>query len=263
MAETPIMPLYTDALLADTAHLSPDEFGAYMRLLVAMWRAPEPCLPNDDSRLARIAGVGPKRWATMWPVLAEFFADDSGKITQKRLLREKDKARRRIEAAKISGSIGGTVNALKNHTPVVANAKNPLKRNGSERGSETVADEQLSIIHNPDKKEEPPISPPAGDKKRRTRLPDNFPNEWCLSAAKDYWLGKGRADLVPEDIAAEFTAYCKANGKTYLDWPSAWQTWYVNAVKFNKPSFAKPAAAVTDWDEVARKFEEREKGTIQ
>jgi len=155
MAETPIMPLYTDALLADTAHLAPDEFGAYMRLLVAMWRSPEPRLPNDAARLSRIAGVGPKRWATMWPVLVEFFIVTGPQITQKRLLREKDKALRRIEAAKISGSIGGSSNALKNHNVGAANAKNPLKRNSSERGSETVADGQLSIIHNPEEDKKP------------------------------------------------------------------------------------------------------------
>ena len=38
MAELPILPLKTDALLADTSHMSAAEFGAYCRILFVMWR---------------------------------------------------------------------------------------------------------------------------------------------------------------------------------------------------------------------------------
>ncbi len=38
MADLPILPLKTDALLADTGHLSAEEFGAYCRILFTMWR---------------------------------------------------------------------------------------------------------------------------------------------------------------------------------------------------------------------------------
>jgi hypothetical protein len=41
LAEFPALPLFTDAILADTAHLSHEEFGAYMRILILMWRTPE------------------------------------------------------------------------------------------------------------------------------------------------------------------------------------------------------------------------------
>tara|TARA_R110000868_G_scaffold236522_2_gene490570 strand:+ start:6700 stop:7287 length:588 start_codon:yes stop_codon:yes gene_type:complete len=194
----------------------------------------------------------------MWPVLADFFMDDSGKITQKRLLKEKDKARRRIEAAKISGSIGGTVNALKNHTPVVANATNPLKRNGSERGSKIVADEQLSIIHNPDKKEEvPPLIPQGGKQSRGTRLPDSFPDEWCMAAARDYWAKHGRIDIDPAEQVVQFRAHHEARGTTSKKWSASWQTWYMNAIKFNKPAVAKPAVGRNSLMEAALELARR------
>jgi len=73
--------------------------------------------------------------------------------------------------------------------------------------------------------------------KRKTRLPDKFPFEANFLAAKNYWLGKGRADL-PEhisDIAETFRDHHTSNGTTSEDWSASWRTWYRNAVKFNKP----------------------------
>src|SRR4051812_21801143 len=53
MAEFPALPLWTDAYLADCGHLSDAEHGRYFLLLMAMWRAPECRLPNDNDWLAR------------------------------------------------------------------------------------------------------------------------------------------------------------------------------------------------------------------
>src|SRR5262245_54648598 len=47
MAQFPFMPLFTDAWVADTFHLSVAARGAYMDLLVLMWRTPGCCVPND------------------------------------------------------------------------------------------------------------------------------------------------------------------------------------------------------------------------
>tara|TARA_R110000751_G_scaffold240169_1_gene340802 strand:+ start:47 stop:865 length:819 start_codon:yes stop_codon:yes gene_type:complete len=52
--------------------------------------------------------------------------------------------------------------------------------------------------------------------------------------AVEYWREQGRPDLKYSLIAEEFITYCKANGKSYQDWDAAWQTFYSNAVKFNR-----------------------------
>ena len=50
----PWMQLYTGEFLNKTAHLSAEETGAYIRLLIACWEHVH--LPDDDARLARVAG---------------------------------------------------------------------------------------------------------------------------------------------------------------------------------------------------------------
>jgi len=61
MAELPVLPIKTDALIADTTHMSAEEMGVYVRLLIAMWRHGAR-LPNDPRELARIGGVPLRRW---------------------------------------------------------------------------------------------------------------------------------------------------------------------------------------------------------
>src|SRR2546425_80682 len=102
MAELPFMPVATDALIADTVHMSAEEFGAYVRILCAMWRS-RGLLDDAPGQLARIAGIGPKRWGTVGPHVMALMRVEGGKVSQKRLLATWDfvqnKRRKRAEAA--------------------------------------------------------------------------------------------------------------------------------------------------------------------
>lgn len=84
MAELPIMPVKTDALLADTSHMTAEEFGAYCRILFAMWRH-QGRLPDNQRELARIAGLGQRRWSKIAEVVMRPLTISDGKISQKRL----------------------------------------------------------------------------------------------------------------------------------------------------------------------------------
>lgn len=117
----------------------------------------------------------------------------------------------------------------------------------------------------------PPI-PPRGEakqKKRKSILSDDFLlTQNRASAAYDYWLTKGRKDLMSTEEFDRFTAHHKAHGSTMLDWDAAWRTWYMNAVKFNRPGggngqHKQPGRPVCEVDRIrainAERAAEREK----
>ncbi len=91
MAEFPALPLFTDAYLADTRHLTTEEHGAYLLLMMEAWRRPECCLPDDDHLLARLAGLDAERWSAVRQVIMAFWKRDGRRKiwTQKRLAKER------------------------------------------------------------------------------------------------------------------------------------------------------------------------------
>jgi uncharacterized protein YdaU (DUF1376 family) len=84
MAELPVMPLKTDALIADTTHMSAEEMGVYVRLLIAMWRHGAQ-LPDKPMELARIGGVTLHRWNQISERVMRPMTASGGIVTQKRL----------------------------------------------------------------------------------------------------------------------------------------------------------------------------------
>ena len=92
MDEYPGLMLWTDSYLSDTTHLTTQEHGAYLLLMMAAWRTPSCSLPDNDRRLARMAGVGIVRWRSLRPVMEELWDIENGSWTQKRLLFERKKA---------------------------------------------------------------------------------------------------------------------------------------------------------------------------
>lgn len=87
----PYMPFWVDDYQRDTRHLTTEEHGAYLLLLMAAWAAPTNSLPDDDDMLARIAGVSAHRWAAMKNIIMAFWTFDgrSKKWGQKRLKKER------------------------------------------------------------------------------------------------------------------------------------------------------------------------------
>ena len=105
MAKAPVMPLFTDALIGDTMHLSDAEFGSYMLLLVATWRNNGTALPDDDKMLAKVCRVSYQKWRTSRRrALASFFhIDPETGWHQKRL----EKEWQRVETLRKRGKQGG------------------------------------------------------------------------------------------------------------------------------------------------------------
>jgi uncharacterized protein YdaU (DUF1376 family) len=117
MSEAPIMPLATDAYVADTMHLTTEEHGAYLLLLIATWRNNGAPLPDDDKRLGRIARATPARWKRLRPVLEEFFDISADGWRQKRLEKEWRYVSQRLEIKRANGRKGGRPKSLNNNKP--------------------------------------------------------------------------------------------------------------------------------------------------
>lgn len=106
MAEFPALPLWTDAYLADTRHLSLREHGAYLLLMMEAWRRPRCALPDDDALLARLTCSTPEEWKEIKASVMAFWTFDAraSEWTQKRLSKEhtyvRDKRRKNRDAAK-------------------------------------------------------------------------------------------------------------------------------------------------------------------
>ena len=111
MAEFPALPFFTDAYLADTRHLTTEEHGAYLLLLMCAWRTRGCALKDSDPALARIVGVTRPRWRKLRPVVAEFFTIEDGLWRQKKL----DEVYRGVEARvaknRKNGAKGGRAKA--------------------------------------------------------------------------------------------------------------------------------------------------------
>lgn len=89
MRSAPAIPLFGDAYMADTRHLSLEEHGAYLQLLMIAWRTENCCLPDDDARLARMIGVTAPKWKKLKPVVMAFWTLEAGAWTQRRLSKER------------------------------------------------------------------------------------------------------------------------------------------------------------------------------
>lgn len=105
MSAPPFMPLYVAEYRADTGHLGTVEHGAYLLLLMAMWRA-NGKLPADDERLSRLTLLSAEEWAKVKPVVLEFFTRRGGVLIHKRVAVELKRYTDRVEQRKRAGKIG-------------------------------------------------------------------------------------------------------------------------------------------------------------
>lgn len=100
------MPFFIGDYLGDTAHLSTEQHGAYLLLLLAAWKR-KGTLPNDPAQLATIARLPLPRWRQHAPVIVALFKVSGDQLLQGRLVEEYEKALAANAAQKENGKRGG------------------------------------------------------------------------------------------------------------------------------------------------------------
>ncbi|WP_316365385.1 YdaU family protein [Candidatus Thiodiazotropha sp. CDECU1] len=89
-------PMYPADFTIDTAYLTNEEVGAYVKLLNAAWRQ-DGSISSDQKQLARLVGVSPQKWKKMSGSLQSFFTENGGKWRSDWLSAELAKAKSNSE----------------------------------------------------------------------------------------------------------------------------------------------------------------------
>jgi len=109
------MPLYVADYLADTAHLTAAQSGAYLHLIMAYWRAGGP-LRLDDGALARTARMTPTEWSEAAGVVLAFFRQEDGALHHGRIEHELAEAAAMYEARRKRTEAATAARAARNVT---------------------------------------------------------------------------------------------------------------------------------------------------
>lgn len=150
MAQAPAMPLFTDALLGDTQHLSLEEFGAYVKLLIIDWRQKPAQIPDDDCRVARMLGIPVRRWRVMKNTICDgkLYRIERRKFRQKRLEKEWAYVKEKTVKNRANALRGVAAKSLKKRNTESANGtakkERPVKPNDPVRTTERLSTHSYS-----------------------------------------------------------------------------------------------------------------------
>lgn len=99
------MPFYVADYLRDTMHLSAEQHGAYLLLIMACWTRGG-SLPGSDEQLAGIARMAPATWRKSRAVVMAFFATEGDGYTHKRVKAEIGRTQAVIDRRSKAGAKG-------------------------------------------------------------------------------------------------------------------------------------------------------------
>lgn len=227
MADLPIMPIYTDALLSDCGYLPNEAFGGYVRLLVTWWR--NGAKPISEAKLRAYSGLTGEQL----DLIKDHLTETAAGWTQKRLATEWDRQQSKRLKAKASARArwsepGEHASDMRTHDPGTCYLNANASAEHMRSGCEPDANRMLSINHEP-------YSPsPNGDGSRRartkakaekplTRLPEDFrpPTDWIDDACEKGSITASEAWSEAEAFVAYWCEVPGAKGKK-REWKRTW-----------------------------------------
>jgi uncharacterized protein YdaU (DUF1376 family) len=239
------MMIWTGDYMADTRHFSTTQHGAYLLILMTMWRNGG-SLPYDEKRLAKIAGVTPIVWRSIGPEIMELLTVEGSVVTQKRLAVEFSKTLAKINQSKSAGHASAKAKSLKKQESESTIVETPLQRD-----DESVVTNGLRLRIREEKEESArqgatptalPEGKPKGKKKAAlgTRLEPNWkPSKADIDSAKGYGLSDRDIDWEAQKFVNYWTSKTGSGG-TKLDWPATWRNWCMRTAETK--GFAPKAA---------------------
>lgn len=195
MSAPPYMKLYIADYLGDTHHLNALEHGAYMLLLMGMWRAGGR-LPATDESLHRIARCTPDEWAQIKPTVLAFFTRSGGRLTHKRLAKELAAYQRVVGVRSEAGKRSRSQKPSENSDQGSANAdrlidKSPHNQNQNQNQTEE-----------PNGPSDAPAARTTTNHRRKDKLRDIADAIWEAQPVVDGCRRTGIADVYPPFLEA-------------------------------------------------------------
>lgn len=216
MAALPYIQLYVADYLADTAHLTAAQHGAYLLLIFNYWQRGKP-LNNSNERLANVARMSNDEWEQNKHAVAEFFDIQGDEWVHHRI--EVDLAA--ISAKSTKAQAAGRASAEKRSNVRSTSAQQTL--NHTDTDTDTDKDTEQERVP-----AAVPAAAPAPPKKQAepkyTRKPPKtpMPADFALSDAVKAWAAtKGHQNL--QEHFDSFVGKVRANGYCYVDWDQALQ----------------------------------------
>lgn len=218
MSKLDVLPLSTGAYIADTQHLSLAQHGAYLLILMTMWRAGG-WIDDDEKKLARIVKLSVPKWRKIAADIVALLIRKDGKLSQKRLLSETEKALKRVTQNRLNGELGGKAKSLKNKEQDLANANDSLE---SQKKPPLSTKPQTQNLFGESE---------SGDKFKKNRLP----RDWVLPPAWHLWARQqGASDEDIKQYASTFGPHWWSTGERRADWFATWQKWILNEQRWAK-----------------------------
>ena len=223
MAKYPALPLFTDAYMADTRHLTTLQHGAYLLLLMTAWRMPDCALPNDDVFLARICGMDKRTWQKNRDVIMAFWRQDEKQRWYQGRLRDEQQF---VAQLRNKNSEAGKASALKRlnrdstsvqpesnqiSTPTLTPSPIPLK----------VREREVAVA---------PLAPKIIHSKGSRLTPDwLLPDEWG-EWAETQGLSREMIILEEDKFKDYWISQPGAKG-VKADWQATWRNWIRRGVE--------------------------------
>lgn len=196
MSRPPFFQFFPKDWITKTVGLSLEQEGAYIRLLVAARTTSDDwcSLPDDDTVLARIVGVGRRKWLTLRTSLVGIhFHNVGGRLVHPRLLEEAEIQRERRVQATDAGKESWRKRSNDRSSDRSATAERPFEQRTNLASAVAFATENLES-----KAGATPRQPerPAQEKVNGTAQPRNTKPDLAMIADKAKHLGAAKVSEI-------------------------------------------------------------------
>lgn len=236
------MPFYIADWRAGTARLTLAERGAYLAIIADYWISGPP--PDDDTRLALIAGASVTEWSSVRNAVAAKFQIAGGQWRHKRVDAELAKATD-LQAQRQARTAAATAARWKANGHAVSSVTDTVTDTVTLSGTDTPSPSPSPSNQVPSPASagefegngaKAPHAPSGKLRKKREPKPVTGVESYQEVAENEIEFGR-HCGLTEAEIAEEitkFTLHYEATKEKRPDWPASLRTWFSKAPGFKR-----------------------------